>query len=132
MPEVNRNKNIGEKGVNMNANTFKLYLAKMNWEDRGVEGFGDLAYLTAEAYNASMARLAAGAALWEGGTLKDAQFSPGQVHALPTQAAHFTAPCQMAKGNTCWQKLRAQCLCVWQHAARPDPCSGLARVTGTY
>ncbi len=83
MPEVNRNKNIGEKGVNMNANTFRLYLAKMNWEDRGVEGFGDLGYLTADRYNASMAQLAAGAVLWEGGTLKDAQFTPGQVLALP-------------------------------------------------
>ena len=30
-PEVNRNKNIGEKGVNMNSQVFRQYLAQMSF-----------------------------------------------------------------------------------------------------
>ena len=110
MPEVNRNKNIGEKGVNMNVNTFKKFLAKMNWEDRGVPSFGDLSYLTADQYNASMAQLAASAALWKNGNLKDAQFARGQVpaHMAALIAALFNNA--LALETVWWQELCIFCM----------------------
>ena len=82
VPEVNRNKNIGERGANMNANYFKTYLASMNWAEQGVgeEGFGDLAYLTGKGpYRAGMTQLLAAATPWLGGSLKETALDPGQV-----------------------------------------------------
>lgn len=37
-PEVNRNKNIGEVGANMNKSAFKRYLAAMAWSAEEVRG----------------------------------------------------------------------------------------------
>ena len=80
MPEVNRNKNIGQKGVNMHHDTFTKYIAKANWEEQGVDGFRDLTYLTRDKYAASVTQLAANATLWEGKALSRREFQPGQVH----------------------------------------------------
>ncbi len=37
VPEVNRNKNIGEVGANMNKQQFRRYLANMGWNDKEVQ-----------------------------------------------------------------------------------------------
>lgn len=47
-PEVNRNKNIGESGANMQKSVFKRYLARMAWSTTPVLDWGDLNYLLLE------------------------------------------------------------------------------------
>lgn len=49
-PEVNRNRNIGEVGVNVNKHFFKTHLSQMTWQRESVRDFGDLSYLTAARY----------------------------------------------------------------------------------
>lgn len=78
VPEVSRNRNIGEVGANMNAATFRKFLNGMAWAQAPVENFGDLDYLQQEAYEASQAELTAAAQLWQG-SFKDAAFEPGKV-----------------------------------------------------
>lgn len=78
MPEVSRNKNIGEIGANMNAATFRKFLDGMAWAQVPVEDFGDLGYLRKDAYEAAQAELLALAELWQG-SFKDATFEAGKV-----------------------------------------------------
>ena len=78
MPEVSRNKNIGEIGANMNAATFRKFLDGMAWAQVPVEDFGDLGYLRKDAYEAAQAELVALAELWQG-SFKDATFEAGKV-----------------------------------------------------
>ena len=95
MPEVNRNKNIGEKGVNMRANYFHLYLRTMNWAEQAAQGgLGGLSQLGQAAYDASMARLVASAQPWPGGSMDSAPLEPGQVRREPRpKSLHcFRAP----------------------------------------
>ena len=101
VPEVSRNKNIGEKGVNMHGSTFNKYIAKQKWEERGVEGFGDMAYLTTDKYAAGVTQLAANATLWEGRALTRTQFQPGQVPACqPASTGPITVmPLKAGKGT---------------------------------
>ena len=39
-PELNRNKNIGETGANMNRRAFRRFLASMAWAEQAVSGAG--------------------------------------------------------------------------------------------
>lgn len=78
MPEVNRNRNIGEVGANMNSGTFKKYLQAMNWAEHGEDDFGDLHYLEKAKYEENMASLISKAEIWTTG-LKDANFEAGKV-----------------------------------------------------
>ncbi len=78
MPEVSRNKNIGEIGANMNAATFRKFLHSMAWAQEPVLDFGDLGYLRRETFEASQAELIAGAELWQG-SFRDATLEAGKV-----------------------------------------------------
>jgi hypothetical protein len=50
VPEVNRNFNIGEKGANMEAQTYSKYLSKMMVSSELLHDYGDLTYLTQPVY----------------------------------------------------------------------------------
>ena len=78
MPEVSRNRNIGEVGANMNAATFRKFLNGMAWAQVPVTDFGDLAYLRQTVYEAKQAELVSSAQLWQG-SFQDANFEPGKV-----------------------------------------------------
>ena len=78
MPEVSRNRNIGEVGANMNAATFRTFLNGMAWAQEPVTIFGDLSYLQKEAYEAAQAQAMAAAELWQG-SFGESHFVPGQV-----------------------------------------------------
>ena len=78
MPEVSRNKNIGEIGANMNAATFRKFLNGMAWAQVPVEDFGNLSYLRQDAYEATQSRLVSSAQLWQE-SLIDAAFEPEKV-----------------------------------------------------
>ena len=78
MPEVSRNRNIGEIGANMNAATFKKFLGGMAWAQELDVNFGDLSYVQKEAYEAAQAQAMAAAELWQG-SFGDAHFKPGQA-----------------------------------------------------
>ena len=83
MPEVSRNRNIGEVGANMNAATFRKFLNGIAWAQEPVASFGDLRYLRKGAYEAAQAQAMAAAELWQG-SFEDAHFEPGQV-CFPSQ-----------------------------------------------
>jgi hypothetical protein len=78
VPEVNRNKNIGEVGANMNAQIFKTFLGGMAWAEQGTDGFGNLQYLTKSRYDDHMKNLIGTADLWSG-SLQDSKFEAGKV-----------------------------------------------------
>ncbi len=78
VPEVSRNKNIGEIGANMNAHFFKKYLQNMAWAQEGVEDFGDLQYLIRTNYEKRMKNLIDTAEVWSSG-LQNAAFEPDKV-----------------------------------------------------
>ena len=65
-PEVNRNKNIGEKGANMQRLVFRKYLSKMSWSQKPVLEWGDLSYLLQPAYDAELSKLVEEAAAFDG------------------------------------------------------------------
>ena len=84
MPEVNRNKNIGSKGANMQTSVFNRYLAKMLWSQDPVAHWGDLSYLLLETYTTMMRAAIQAAKLWDQPmTLRAvAAATPGQVMCL--------------------------------------------------
>lgn len=63
---MNRNKNIGEAGANMQRSVFKRYLAKMSWSREAVTDWGDLSYLLLSNYDEHLRQLLHKAQLWEG------------------------------------------------------------------
>lgn len=65
-PEINRNKNIGEKGANMQRLVFRKYLSKMNWSQHPVSDWGDLSYLLQPKYDADLSKLVRDAAPFGG------------------------------------------------------------------
>lgn len=64
-PEVNRNKNIGERGANMQRPVFRRYLSRMSWSRDPVRDWGDLSYLLLEHYDAHLLQQVAGAEQWQ-------------------------------------------------------------------
>ena len=78
MPDVSRNKNIGEIGANMNAATFRKFFNRMAWAQEPVLDFGDLSYLKRDAFEAAQAKLMAGAELWQG-SFRDTTLEAGKV-----------------------------------------------------
>ena len=78
VPEVSRNKNIGEIGANMNAATFRKFLNGMAWAQVPVKDFGNLGYLHKDAYEATQTELVSSAQLWQE-SFTDAAFEPGKV-----------------------------------------------------
>lgn len=78
VPEVSRNRNIGEVGANMNAATFRKFLQGMAWAQEPIEDFGDLGYLRRDAYEAAQADALAKAELWQG-SLANAAFEAEKV-----------------------------------------------------
>ena len=91
VPEVSRNRNIGEVGANMNAATFRKFLNGMAWAQVPVTDFGDLAYLHQTAYEAKQAELVSSAHLWQG-SFKDARFEPGKVKPCPEAGGSTDEP----------------------------------------
>lgn len=69
-PEVNRNRNIGEVGANVDKRFFRDHLSQMNWQAAPVHNFGDLSYLVAATYEERMR------ALLERATLRSAVPQP--------------------------------------------------------
>ena len=65
-PEVNRNKNIGEKGANMQRLVFRKYLSKMSWSQQPVSDWGNLSYLLQPTYDADLSKLIEDAAPFYG------------------------------------------------------------------
>ena len=65
VPEINRNKNIGQKGVNMQTSVFKRYLAQMSWSTEPIHDWGDLSYLLLHNYTAHLQDLLSAARLWD-------------------------------------------------------------------
>ncbi len=65
-PEVNRNKNIGEKGANMQRLVYRKYLSKMNWSQQPVSDWGDLSGLLQPQYDRELSKLVGKAEPWEG------------------------------------------------------------------
>ncbi|KAK9847547.1 hypothetical protein WJX84_001936 [Apatococcus fuscideae] len=63
-PELNRNRNIGERGANMDRSVFKKFLSKMTWNSQMVTDYGDLRYLLAENYNQNVRSLLDQAKPW--------------------------------------------------------------------
>ncbi|DBA72905.1 TPA: hypothetical protein ACH3X2_009866 [Trebouxia sp. C0005] len=62
-PEVNRNYNIGEKGVNMNSQVFKQYLTQMSFNQELIMDYGDLSYLLEAEYEQQLVALSQDAEL---------------------------------------------------------------------
>lgn len=71
-PELNRNRNIGEVGANMDASLYRRWLGQMDWAEGGrvvapevgaQHPFGDLSYLLQEPYGASLREAIASADL---------------------------------------------------------------------
>ncbi|KAL3157358.1 hypothetical protein ABBQ32_011839 [Trebouxia sp. C0010 RCD-2024] len=62
-PEVNRNRNIGEKGANMNSQVFKQYLAQMSFNQELMKDYGDLSYLLDAEYERQLVALSQDAEL---------------------------------------------------------------------
>mmetsp|Transcript_11262 Transcript_11262/g.33832 ORF Transcript_11262/g.33832 Transcript_11262/m.33832 type:complete len:752 (-) Transcript_11262:379-2634(-) len=56
-PEVNRNRNFGERGANMNRIYHRAYLHYMTWHEDTVRDFGDLSYLVKGNYERGMRTL---------------------------------------------------------------------------
>ena len=102
-PEVNRNRNIGEKGANMRANYYRQYLRSMQWAEQGADGFGDLSQLALPAYEERTARLVAAAVPWPGGSMEEAPLTPGHVRhltrlTLTPQTASRAVPKSLCRG----------------------------------
>ena len=66
VPEVNRNFNIGEKGANMEAQTYNKYLSKMMVSSQLLNDYGDLTYLTKPVYEHWIVSLVARATPYTG------------------------------------------------------------------
>lgn len=62
---MNRNKNIGKHGANMQKSVFKRYLAHMLWSRQPVLDWGDLSSLLLPQYEAKMEALVANATIWK-------------------------------------------------------------------
>ena len=137
MPEVSRNKNIGEVGANMNAATFRKFLNGIAWAQEPVTSFGGLRYLQKDAYEAAQAQAMAAAELWQG-SFEDAHFEPGQVcfyaqHHMPMahgsslsndrvsppfKPASLQAPCSAHVKRQALVQCTALCRCgMWQTSA---------------
>ncbi|KAK9838605.1 hypothetical protein WJX84_002304, partial [Apatococcus fuscideae] len=65
VPEVNRNRNIGERGANMERSVFKKFLQKMTWNSKMVTDYGDLRYLLAANYNSAVRDLLKRSQSWD-------------------------------------------------------------------
>ena len=120
MPEVSRNRNIGEIGANMNAATFKKFLGGIAWAQEPVLSFGDLSYLQKEAYEAAQAQAMAAAELWQG-SFGDAHFEPGQAR------HHAPHHIPMAHGSSLMKRYLIQATksaLLLKPASSPAPCSG--------
>jgi alpha-1,3-mannosyl-glycoprotein beta-1,2-N-acetylglucosaminyltransferase len=57
VPEVSRNKNIGEFGVNLQGGSFFEYLKSIAWNEATDTDFGDLSYLRRDHYDAHITDL---------------------------------------------------------------------------
>ncbi|KAI3435729.1 hypothetical protein D9Q98_001787 [Chlorella vulgaris] len=115
VPEVNRNKNIGEEGANMNKQAFRRYLKTMGWnQNQTVSLWGDLSYLLQPAYAAEMRRQLAAAEPWEGqvgaGRRTAAKPRPGAVYAVYYTFEQYT---RLAARMKLWPFPRAH----FQHVA---------------
>ena len=86
-PELNRNKNIGEVGANMDASLYRRWLGHMDWAEPGRAGlpagasagagrFGDLSYLLQPRYDAAMRAAIAGASVRVSGAQSPRALAP--------------------------------------------------------
>ena len=138
MPDVSRNKNIGEIGANMNTATFNKYLAGMAWAQEPVLDFGDLSYLKLDAFKATQAKLIAGAELWQGsfmdttleaGGVRDAVGPPelcsGMLSNIIVSVVSRLRPVSQAIEWVC--RAASACVLAWvarRLLMRPSPASG--------
>jgi hypothetical protein len=84
VPEVNRNFNIGEKGANMEAQTYNKYLSKMMVSSQLPEHYGDLTYLTQPVYEHWITSLIARATSYTG-----TPTTPEGTRLLPDSLSHI-------------------------------------------
>lgn len=91
-PEVNRNKNIGERGTNIQRSVFKRYIAQMTWHDQGTEDLGDLSYLLLPNYQAYIQGLIESATTWTGqmSTVAVSGLPGGQVWLIPYKGEDYS------------------------------------------
>ena len=124
MPDVSRNKNIGEIGANMNAATFRKFLNGMAWAQEPVLDFGDLGYLRKDAFEATQAKLIAGAELWQGsfrdtvleaGKVRDAVRLPEPCSGVPPQIVVYLDPQREPVSQTSEWVVRARGNYLPQH-----------------
>uniref|UniRef100_A0A1D2AAN0 Alpha-1,3-mannosyl-glycoprotein 2-beta-N-acetylglucosaminyltransferase n=1 Tax=Auxenochlorella protothecoides TaxID=3075 RepID=A0A1D2AAN0_AUXPR len=77
VPEVNRNRNIGEVGANMDRAAFRKSLQTMGWaREAPAAGFGDVRYLLQPAYDAAARAAVAGAQILPPAALRGAAPPP--------------------------------------------------------
>ena len=129
VPEVNRNKNIGKKGVNMDARVFKKFLGDMSWAEQGVEDFGSLDYLMKAQYEQNMIQLLDDAEVWEG-PLDVNAFTPGKVFSVAVEvwpclrctlvcsrcaSQHFKCYVRGTWCMACSEDNMMLCRCIWCH-----------------
>ncbi|GAB4822166.1 hypothetical protein N2152v2_009212 [Parachlorella kessleri] len=82
-PEVNRNRNIGEVGANMNKDTFRRLLATMGWSTAQHVDLGDLSYLLKPAYSAALQRQLAEAEYVDPKLIHRQDLRAGQLYYVP-------------------------------------------------